>query len=74
MPAFRLHHEKTFEELPREVQLAHVLRFRGISVDRLRLTIAIPFATQELDDYEKSAIFELKSEFDFTMLERPDAY
>jgi len=70
---FRAKNTIDFEELPREVQLAKILRFRGVRVDRLHLIIQVPFEAQELDVYEKAAIHELQSEFGFTMLEQLNA-
>lgn len=70
---FRVKHTLDFEDLPREVQLAKILRFRGVRIDRLHMTVQVPFEAMELDAYEKSAIEELQATFGFTMLERPDA-
>jgi len=68
MRRFRLNHEKPFEELPREVQLAQVLRVRGVKVDRLHMTITVPFEPTALDPYECRALAELKNDYHFLQL------
>lgn len=59
---------KAFDELPREVQIAQILRFRGIRVDRLHMTVVVPFEARELDMYEYMMLEELKHDFHFMQL------
>jgi hypothetical protein len=61
-------HRIPVELLPREAELAHILRFRGIRVDRFRMTIVVPFEDKFLEQYERDAMHELKSVFHFLVL------
>jgi len=65
---FRLKNVVDFEELPREVQIAKILRFRGVRVDRLKMTVVVPFDERELDVYEFLMLEELKHDFHFMQL------